>query len=88
MSYQVQVPNYDTTTGAPLPAGWVRWVDPDGNEFYYHNESTGETTWDDPTRWKVGCSSTDSGANHRRKRHCIDRGRSSAPSRSIQLTMR
>ena len=54
MSYQVQVPNYDTTTGAPLPAGWVRWVDPDSNEFYYHNESTGETTWDDPTRWKVG----------------------------------
>ena len=53
MSYQTQVPNYDTTTGAPLPAGWVRWVDPDTNEFYYHNESTGETTWDDPTRWKV-----------------------------------
>ena len=54
MSYQVQVPNYDTSTGAPLPAGWVRWVDPDSNDFYYHNESTGETTWDDPTRWKVG----------------------------------
>ncbi|CAH0370973.1 unnamed protein product [Pelagomonas calceolata] len=54
MSYQVQVPNYDTTTGAPLPAGWVRWVDPESDEFYYHNETTGETTWDDPTRWKVG----------------------------------
>ena len=54
MSYQVQVPNYDTTNGAPLPAGWVRWVDPESDEFYYHNESTGETTWDDPTRWKVG----------------------------------
>ena len=54
MSYQTQVPNYDTTTGAPLPAGWVRWVDPESDEFYYHNESTGETTWDDPTRWKVG----------------------------------
>ena len=48
MSYQVQVPNYDTTTGAPLPAGWVRWVDPDSNDFYYHNETTGETTWDRP----------------------------------------
>ena len=54
MSYQTQIPSYDTTNGAPLPAGWVRWVDPDTNEFYYHNESTGETTWDDPTRWKVG----------------------------------
>jgi hypothetical protein len=54
MSYQTQVPNYDTTTGAPLPAGWVRWVDPETDDFYYHNESTGETTWDDPTRWKVG----------------------------------
>ena len=51
---QTQVPNYDTSNGAPLPAGWVRWVDPETDEFYYHNESTGETTWDDPTRWKVG----------------------------------
>ena len=50
----VQVPNYDTTNGAPLPTGWVRWVDPKTDDFYYHNESSGETTWDDPTRWKVG----------------------------------
>jgi len=50
----VQVPNYDTTNGAPLPTGWVRWVDPETDDFYYHNESSGETTWDDPTRWKVG----------------------------------
>ena len=50
----LQVPSFEGGRGTELPAGWVRWVDPATDEYYYHNEETGETTWDDPTRWKVG----------------------------------
>jgi len=49
-----QIPAYEGGRGTDLPMGWCRWVDPSNNQYYYHNESTGETTWDDPTRWKVG----------------------------------
>ncbi|KAH8066794.1 hypothetical protein JL720_12647 [Aureococcus anophagefferens] len=50
----LQVPSFEGGRGTELPEGWVRWVDPATDEYYYHNEETGETTWDDPTRWKVG----------------------------------
>jgi len=49
-----QVPTYENADGNELPEGWVRWVDPDSDEFYYHNALTGETTWDDPSRWRIG----------------------------------
>lgn len=29
-----------------LPAGWTQHTDPATSKLYYHNESTGETTWD------------------------------------------
>lgn len=38
----------------PLPPGWVRYVDAESGEPYYHNAELKETTWDHPGRWKVG----------------------------------
>ena len=39
----LQVPSFEGGRGTELPAGWVRWVDPATDEYYYHNEETGET---------------------------------------------
>ena len=50
----LQVPSFESGRGQELPEGWVRWVDPATDTYYYHHEESGETTWDDPTRWKVG----------------------------------
>ena len=44
----LQVPSFEGGRGTELPAGWVRWVDPATDEYYYHNEETGETTWEQP----------------------------------------
>ena len=35
-----------TSTG-----GWSRWQDPGSLDFYYVNDSTGETSWDEPEVW-------------------------------------
>ena len=38
----------DTSKNSGLPEGWIAAIDPDTNETYYANPSTGETSWDTP----------------------------------------
>ncbi|DBB01235.1 hypothetical protein WJX77_006796 [Trebouxia sp. C0004] len=33
------------------PGGWTQYRAPDSGEPYYHNQRTGETTWDKPAGW-------------------------------------
>ena len=33
---------------AGLPPGWEELVDDDSGELYWHNQNTGETTWERP----------------------------------------
>ena len=33
----------------PLPPGWTEYLDFSSSELYYHNDATGETTWDRPS---------------------------------------
>mmetsp|Transcript_18050 Transcript_18050/g.27208 ORF Transcript_18050/g.27208 Transcript_18050/m.27208 type:complete len:550 (-) Transcript_18050:1486-3135(-) len=37
-----------------LPEGWLRWWDETSSQFYYQNTKTGQVSWSDPTRWKLG----------------------------------
>jgi len=48
--------SYDQTSQAPthamdsnaLPPGWMEFQDPASGQYYYANQTTGETTWDRP----------------------------------------
>jgi hypothetical protein len=37
------------TSQLPLPPGWTESFDASTNQSYYHNRTTGQTTWDRPT---------------------------------------
>lgn len=40
-------------SGYPVtgPGGWTQYRAPDSGEPYYHNQRSGETTWDKPAGW-------------------------------------
>ncbi len=34
--------------------GWMRWMDDRSGKFYFQEESTGKTQWEEPEGWNLG----------------------------------
>ena len=43
-----QQTNNAESTSSSLPVPWKQYLDPKSNQYYYHNDETGVTTWDRP----------------------------------------
>jgi hypothetical protein len=50
---QTAPPAAPTPPPPPRRSPWRQYVDPASGDAYFHNEATGETTWDAPPGWKA-----------------------------------
>ncbi|KAJ8598676.1 hypothetical protein CTAYLR_003092 [Chrysophaeum taylorii] len=51
-SLRRQRPSRVSARGKELPEGWLRWYD-ESSQSHYYEDPSGQTTWDDPTRWRL-----------------------------------